>query len=160
MRLRQARSIPSARAIRIVPGVLAVLALGAACDSPERRETRTAKAIYEANCAVCHGSQRHGDGPRFVDAEGRPAPDLRTIEQRLGSPFPRDLVAAFIDGRQDVAAHGPRDMPVWGDRLYEDWPAGENREAARAGTIGLLVDYIESIQVEPDGSAEGPGSSG
>ncbi|MGH0037058.1 MAG: c-type cytochrome [Myxococcota bacterium] len=129
-------------------GGVCAIALTAACDSPERREARTARAIYEANCAVCHGSRRGDEGPRIVAGTGRTAPDLRTLERRLGSPFPRERVAEYIDGRADVEAHGPRDMPVWGDRLYADWPEGDDREAARAGTISLLVDYLESIQVE------------
>jgi mono/diheme cytochrome c family protein len=136
----------AARGVGLAAVVVALAA--ASCDSPERREARTAKAIYEANCAVCHGSRIHHEDPQVVEATGEVAPDLRTLERRLGPPFPRAYVTAIIDGRVDVAAHGPRAMPVWGDRLYADWPAGEDREKARAGTIELLVDYIESIQVD------------
>jgi mono/diheme cytochrome c family protein len=125
--------------------LVAVLAL-AGCDSPERREARVARNLYEANCATCHGSHRKGEGPQIVPGTDRRAPDLRTLARRWGDPLPRERVAAMIDGREEVAAHGPRPMPVWGDRLYRDWPESQNREQARAGTIDLLVDYIESVQ--------------
>jgi len=116
------------------------------CDSPERRQARVARNIYEGNCAACHGNYSKDEGPRIVPGTETRAPDLRTLAQRWGSPLPRVRVAAVIDGREDVRAHGPRPMPVWGDKLYEGWAASDNREEARAGTIGLLVDYIESIQ--------------
>jgi len=127
-------------------GALLFLLSPIACDSPERREARVARNLYEANCQPCHGGHADGADPRLVPGTDRRAPDLKTLAQRWGSPLPRERVAQMIDGREHVSAHGPRPIPVWGDTLYQDWPASENREQARAGTIDLLVSFIESIQ--------------
>ena len=101
-----------------------------------------------ANCSACHGRIEAGEPPQTIpDLEVQP-PDLRTLARRWGLPLDRDRMTRHIDGRADVAAHGPRTMPVWGDRLYADWPESENREAARAGTIELLVEYLETVQLD------------
>jgi hypothetical protein len=49
--------------------------------------------------------------------------DLRKLSDKYGTPLSIKRVAAFIDGRQAVAAHGPREMPVWGNRFYDIWSA-------------------------------------
>jgi len=140
------------RAIRRVWHAVALilaLALGpgvTACGKGQSREMRVAKVLFDANCSRCHGRYDRGEGPRIVPGTDIRAPDLRTLSQRMGRPLPHEKVAAYIDGRDDVAAHGPREMPVWGEKLYADWPDSESREEARAGTIDLLVEYIESIQ--------------
>jgi mono/diheme cytochrome c family protein len=144
--LTNSRRVAGWRTIGARAVALLFLLSAVACDSPERREDRVARNLYEANCAACHGSHSRGEEPQIVPGTERLAPDLKTLAQRWGSPLPRERVAAMIDGREQVKAHGPRPMPVWGDKLYEGWPEGENREQARAGTIDLLVGYIESIQ--------------
>jgi hypothetical protein len=45
-----------------------------------------------------------------------PPPDLTRIAQRRGGNFPDAEIAAQIDGRTVVPAHGSRDMPIWGQR--------------------------------------------
>jgi mono/diheme cytochrome c family protein len=147
MRPGPTRREPTRLALAALLPCLAAAIVLLGCDSPERREARTGRALYEANCAKCHGRIGRGEGPTAA-GEALGAHDLRTLTRRLGPPCPRSLVAAFIDGREDVAAHGPRDMPAWGDVFYRGWPEGSDREAARAGNIALLVDYLESVQVE------------
>jgi hypothetical protein len=56
--------------------------------------------------------------------------------------LPEDRIARFIDGRGDVKAHGPRDMPVWGNRFYNE-SDGDERKAQRR--IAELVAYLQSI---------------
>ena len=53
-----------------------------------------------------------------------------------------DQVARFIDGRAEVKAHGPRDMPVWGECFY----AETHDESAVQARIAELVAYLQSIQ--------------
>ncbi len=53
-----------------------------------------------------------------------------------------------IDGRREVAAHGDRDMPVWGAVFEEEgrdepYPAYQSLLKSR-----FLVDYLRTIQVE------------
>jgi hypothetical protein len=63
--------------------------------------------------------------------------------------FPSKKVAEIIDGRAAVAAHGAKDMPVWGDRYRVATKGGESpkvvEQRARAG-INALVRYLEAIQ--------------
>jgi hypothetical protein len=86
------------------------------------------KSPKEASCN-CE-TALHGRGVE-TDRNGPAAPaltikasDLRVLPDRYGEPLPQDQIARFIDGRADVVAHGPRDMPVWGDRVGE-FPDGK-----------------------------------
>jgi hypothetical protein len=71
-----------------------------------------------------------------------PPANLRRLSERFGNPLPEDQVARLIDGRAEVKAHGPRDMPVWGARFYGET---HNESAVRA-RIAKLVAYLQSIQ--------------
>jgi hypothetical protein len=59
--------------------------------------------------------------------------------------LPADQIARFIDGRADVSAHGPRDIPVWCKRFNAD-PQGSERKTREL--IAKLVAYLQSIQTE------------
>jgi hypothetical protein len=63
---------------------------------------------------------------------GRRWPDGRSHEHS-------DAVAAYVDGREERAAHGSREMPVWGDLLQVENAAGEPR-------IATLVAFIKGLQ--------------
>jgi hypothetical protein len=56
-------------------------------------------------------------------------------------------VAAYIDGRRDVAAHGTRQMPVWGHVLGEKFRHRKAPESNVAAEIELLVEHLRSIQL-------------
>jgi hypothetical protein len=49
-------------------------------------------------------------------------------------------VHRIVDGR-DVASHGDRDMPVWGDAFRSSRPGETARER-----IDVIVTYLEGIQ--------------
>ena len=53
---------------------------------------------------------------------------------------------AVIDGREMVATHGPREMPVWGDTFV--WPEEDSpeRRAEVQRKIDGLVTLLESMQ--------------
>lgn len=102
--------------------------------------------LYLQYCASCHGVSAHGDGPAAATLRQAPS-DLTRLAGRWGSPLDKERLAAFVDGRQAPRAHGPPDMPVWGEKLY----AGERaesppREAARRGTILLILEYLQTLQ--------------
>jgi hypothetical protein len=40
--------------------------------------------------------------------------DITTLSKRNGGTFPINRVYEIIDGRQEIKAHGPREMPIWG----------------------------------------------
>lgn len=135
----------------IVVMTLATVA-GTAPDPVRGRE------VFLANCAVCHGDWADGDGPAAA-ALGLDAPDLTRIAERRGGHFPYDDVRGIIEGRRQVAQHGPRGMPVWGE-VFEAAAGGLRAEDVAWARIEALVAYLESIQVDPeaDGADEGPGA--
>ncbi len=49
-----------------------------------------------------------------------PAPNLSLITERNGGKFPFQRIYETISGTSAVAAHGTRDMPLWGDRYLRD----------------------------------------
>lgn len=82
-------------------------------------------------------------------ALSKPALDLTKIAARNGGSFPRTRIARIIDGREELSAHGEREMPVWGDwfELEATSQVGDSRDStAVKKRIDDLVDFLESIQ--------------
>ena len=104
-------------------------------------EAQFGRAVYRTYCAGCHGLEAHGDGWMAKYLTRRPA-RLTELRQKYGE-FPRDRVLAHIDGRSEVALHGPRDMPVWGERMGKTLVG---RQAATTRRIEALADYLAAIQ--------------
>src|SRR5450755_41791 len=73
-----------------------------------------AKKMFDTYCAVCHGKEGKGDGPAAKSLAKVPA-DLTKISARNNGTFPDTRVRRYIEGLDEVAAHGTRDMPMWGD---------------------------------------------
>jgi mono/diheme cytochrome c family protein len=104
------------------------------------------RELYADYCAGCHGLDGRGGGPEAAGLAVKP-PDLTRLHERFGSPLQRERVAAFIDGREEVAEHGPREMPVWGERFFEGDPGPPRGvESSKRRTIGMLLDYLQSLQ--------------
>lgn len=105
---------------------------------------------FNMYCGSCHGESGKGDGRVAARLEKKPS-DLTMLTQRYGE-FPRDKVAEFIDGRADVAAHGERDMPVWGKWFSLEATEGLGGAEADAATVKRRIDnvvsYIETLQVK------------
>lgn len=76
-----------------------------------------------SRCAVCHGERGKGDGPLNASLK-TPAPDLSKIQKNKVGVFPFNRIYRVIDGREVVAAHGPRDMPVWGSGITVNLTTG------------------------------------
>ena len=97
--------------------------------------------IYRAHCAACHGVDGKGDGP-VAPALNAKLPDLTTIAQRNGGTFPVARIKKIISGDEALAAHGSREMPVWGPifhQIQEDRDYGEIR-------LQNLTEYLKSLQ--------------
>jgi mono/diheme cytochrome c family protein len=129
-----------AMSIIVLTGVLT--AANAAAQSGEIARGR---ALYRDHCAVCHGRNGDGKGP-MARAMTTPPANLRLLSERYGNPLPTEQIANFIDGRADVAAHGPRDMPIWGSSAWEQEPGG-SQPGVVTPAIASLVAYIQSIQI-------------
>lgn len=109
---------------------------------------------YQRYCASCHGIEGDGKGP-MAGVMAKPPTDLSRLASRFGTPLAREPLAEVIDGRKMRRSHGTIDMPVWGTRLYGGAGSGslpretDPLEMARRGTILRIIDYLQSIQVEP-----------
>ena len=95
--------------LRIGLSLFAAIAAGCSLTPTQPLGERT----FQTHCASCHGPLAEGDGP-IASTLTVPVPNLRMLSQRNGGAFPTDAVASYIDGRSYPAAHGTREMPVWG----------------------------------------------
>ena len=104
---------------------------------------------FRVYCASCHGEDDKGGGPASFGLTVEP-PDLTGLSQRNNSAFPRERILNLIDGREEVAAHGTREMPVWGEwfkmEAAEGLGGAEGPESSVRRRVNNLVDYLESIQ--------------
>ncbi len=114
-------------------------------ESAESREVLGALS-YRIHCLNCHGSAGTGNGPMAELLKIVPT-DLTRIAARHGGEFPAEHVYRTIDGRQEIAAHGSRQMPVWGIG-FQDLGRDADQEAAVRNKILDLVAYLETLQVE------------
>lgn len=147
------RSWPQIALLELVLGAVAVATLGAFAmaarqGGPElsRAELAARGAVtYRVYCRSCHGPDGHGDGPiaPLLKVE---VPDLTTFGRRSGGEFPEERVIGFIDGREDVAAHGPREMPIWGDAFHSADDEDGREEAEVRQKIRELVAHLARIQ--------------
>jgi len=111
--------------------------------------------MYRTWCASCHGTQGKGDGPAAAALKKRPA-DLTQIAKKNGGKFPMEKIRNYIDGTSGVAAHGSRDMPVWGDFFHrlgdnDEFTYDERSRAVRmrlreGERVVTLANYVESLQ--------------
>jgi mono/diheme cytochrome c family protein len=102
----------------------------------------TGPQLFATHCASCHGDDGEGGGP-VAAVMAITVPNLRTLSMRNDGTFPTDAVAAYIDGRQQRAAHGSRTMPIWGDVLQEKATDGADTVRWR---IAAIVEFIERLQ--------------
>ncbi|MGQ0737237.1 MAG: c-type cytochrome [Acidobacteriota bacterium] len=98
-----------------------------------------AKEMFNSYCSVCHGPMGRGNGPAAAALKKAPA-DLTTISARNGGKFPEIQVRRYIEGLDEVAAHGSREMPIWGP-LFRSL----NRDTAALRVEGL-ANYLKSVQ--------------
>lgn len=119
-----------------------------ACDTAPPKNSRSAqilrgKSLFDKNCLACHGANAQGDGVVADTLMGKPADLTKIVARRKGREFPVMEIAKYIDGRQFIASHGSREMPVWGDIFAQEEGASESD---LQGKMGDLVSYLMSIQ--------------
>lgn len=105
---------------------------------------------FNMYCASCHGENGKGDGPKSFGLSKRP-PDLTQLTIRYGS-FPREKLLGLIDGRDAIAGHMDREMPVWGvwfkEESAQELGGAEGDDGSVARRVNNLLDYIESLQAK------------
>jgi cytochrome c2 len=100
------------------------------------RELSAAKALYAQQCAVCHGVNGDGKGPRgpqvtahlwsWARGEG---PGIFTDRNYIVQRNPSELTNAILDGHGPAASRQSWDMPAYRGKLTVD-------------QINGLVDYV------------------
>jgi mono/diheme cytochrome c family protein len=130
----------------LVAVVVLVFSAGAAVARQEIKQepikrvpVSDAPLMFNTYCAVCHGKDGKGNGPAASSLTKAPA-DLTKINARNGGKFPDVRVRRYIEGLDEVAAHGTRDMPMWGG-LFN----ALSRDTARL-RVAALADYVKSLQ--------------
>jgi mono/diheme cytochrome c family protein len=97
--------------------------------------------LFRVHCAPCHGLDGKGDGPVASTLKAKPA-DLTVLAKNNGGKFPAERASQFISGDKAVAAHGTREMPVWGP-IFHQVEADQDFGNVR---LQNLVKYLETNQ--------------
>jgi mono/diheme cytochrome c family protein len=110
------------------------------------------RSFYQSSCAICHGTDGKGKGFFSAELKSTP-PDLTVLAKKNGGVFPASAIYDVIDGRKEIAAHGTRDMPVWGaynqtllyppDKFIN--PSYDPEAMVRARIL-TIIDYLNRIQ--------------
>jgi len=113
--------------------ILAELLIGHAALSAE--DSDSGKSAYLSTFAPCHGvdAREHGYLNSVLKV---PGPDLTTLAKRNHGAFPFAAVTEMIEGRAPSAAHGTREVPVWG---FAPWVRSQ---------MPIIADYLSRLQVK------------
>ena len=102
------------------------------------------KTAYNSSCAACHGADGKGNGPVSTELKTKPS-DLTALAKKNNGVFPVETMHEIIDARKSVAAHGTREMPVWG---YWFLSFGPDTQHIVQNRISAIIDYVNRIQVK------------
>jgi mono/diheme cytochrome c family protein len=105
----------------------------------KRTAANDGAGMFNAYCASCHGLDATGNGPAAKALAKAPA-DLTKITARNGGTFPETKIKRYIEGADEIAAHGSRDMPVWSTLFRSMEPATVPLR------VQALSDFLKSIQ--------------
>lgn len=126
-------------------GLAATLQAHASGSTVSSAVQQAGRDYYVEACASCHGMDGRGEGPVAPSLAVKP-PDLTTMAARRKGKYPYEELASYIDGRKAIAAHGSREMPVWGERFAEEYPKDPQQDRIIHGKVLMLLVYLESIQ--------------
>lgn len=101
---------------------------------------------FQRLCTSCHGDS--GTGGTIANDM---APDLSRIAARRDGRFDRMEIAEVIEGSESPADHGPRTMPVWGERLSSEYWRYSNPDQLAGATLDPILVYLESMQRDNEG---------
>lgn len=101
------------------------------------------KEMFNEYCAVCHGQDAKGGGPAATALKKKPT-DLTQLTVHNKGKFPDSRVARYIEGDDNVDAHGTRDMPMWGD-IFKSMSGSDEITRMR---VSNLTAYIKTLQAK------------
>lgn len=112
---------------------------------PSRTSAASGAQMYDTYCATCHGKDGKGGGPA-ASALKVPVPDITRMAADNNGVFPELRVYGSIKGDPVMpAAHGSKDMPVWGD-VFQSMTRGDN--SIEQMRIANLTAYIKGLQAK------------
>src|SRR5215470_8953865 len=130
----------------VIAAVLAMVVLSLAQDAPKKEikhvpmkatSAASGQEMYESYCASCHGAEGKGNGPA-AEALKVPPTDLTALAQKNGGKYPAMKVASILRGEEVPAAHGSKDMPIWG---HVFWSMSGGHEAEVQQRVANLSQH-------------------
>ncbi len=124
-----------------------ILATGGLAGVALAEDAEKGEALFEANCAVCHGLGARGDGPMAPALLIQP-PDLTQLTARNGGVYPVARIVMRIDGRDPLVSHGSP-MPVYGTFFDVDsvpLKAETGQPIMTSTPVADLVAYLRGVQ--------------
>ena len=126
--------------------------VGGAQEPPKRVERTPApltspasgSEMFMSYCASCHGKDAKGNGPAASAFKVAPT-DLTALAKKNGGKYPSLKVAAVLSGQTDLAAHGNKEMPLWGV-VFRRMSGGHESEVQQR--VANLNHYLESLQAK------------
>jgi len=135
-----------------MPAAIAIGAVAASTRAAPKDAVEHGRELFRIYCSSCHGAAGRGDGPVAPELGTRP-PDLTVLSRDNGGVFPQERIRSKIDGRNDLASHDRRGMPIWGLAFQElGTDVAQDREVDVR--LDWLVEFLRSIQT-PAASVDG-----
>jgi mono/diheme cytochrome c family protein len=106
-------------------------------------EAVSGSKLFHSYCATCHGQDGKGHGPAAPALKTAPT-DLTLLAKNSGGTFPNLHVLHVLNSEQEYAAHGSKDMPIWGPIFRS---MGANRDLGRLRAYNV-TEYLKSIQAK------------
>ena len=137
---------------------IGVLAVGVVTTAHAQQNMAADKGVdigkweFESHCAICHGlSGTAKEEGAYSSLLSKTIANLTILSKNNGGVFPFARVYQTIDGREQVQAHGTREMPIWG-RDYVAMSANispyYDHEAFARGKILALTEYVYRLQAK------------
>ena len=123
-------------------GCSAALATSQGGTAPTRGAIERGRAVYEQNCATCHGKRGKGDAPGASTMKPPPT-DLTMLTRRHGA-FPAERVEATLKGTDQTKAHTPG-MTAWKALFLAD---ANGNEATADAHVKEVIAFIASLQAK------------
>lgn len=138
------------KAILILSLVVSLGCLNSAMSQELQDAIDAGKIEYMRSCALCHGDKGKGNGIYASKLVVKPT-NIALLQKENNGVFPTRGIFQVIEGTDDIKLHGPKAMPVWGDRFDHESLLYVDDRFTRTfvrGRIFELLLYLEEIQVK------------